>query len=220
MADGIGTRACTHKARFNRVAKRIFAAAALSLLAACAQPARVSQMAVTNVIAPVVASNPELVGSMSVGEVAGGKETNPIWTSQVDNPQFREALERSLEFNGLLASGGTPGRFVVTANLIELDQPIMGFNLTVTPRVAYRVVEKSSSNELFREELTTPYTAEFGQSLIAVERLRLANEGAIRESIKRFLTRFGEIWTARTGRAPASAPAPGSTPAPPAKPVS
>jgi hypothetical protein len=201
-----------------RTAKLALAAAALSLLAACAQPARVTQMAVPNVIAPVVAANPELVGSMTVGEVGGGKATNPIWTSQVDNPQFKEAFERSLEFNGLLAKGTTPGRLVVTANLIELDQPLMGFAMTVTPRVAYRVVENGTTNELFREELVTPYTAQFGDSLIAVERLRLANEGAIRESIRNFLVRFGQVWVARKNGGPV--PPPAAQPAPAPKPVS
>ncbi len=185
--------------------KSAFAAIALLLLAACAEPARVSQMAVPNILAPVVASNPELLGSMSVGEISGGKATNPIWTSQVDNPQFHEALERSLEFNGLLAPPSQPSRFVVSAVLIDLDQPLFGLNLTVVPRVEYRVVETGSEADLIREEMTTPYTAEFSSAFIAVERLRLANEGAIRESIKRFLIRFGEAWSARSGRGPATA---------------
>jgi hypothetical protein len=192
-----------------------FAILALSALAACSQPARVSQMAVPNMLAPIVAANSELLGAMSVGDVSGGKATNPLWTSQVDNPQFKEALERSLEFNGLLASPGTNPRLVVSATLVELKQPFIGLDFTVTPKVVYRVVQPNGEVELLREELVTPYTADFSSSFIAVERLRLANEGAIRESIKRFLVRFGEVWSSRTGRpatpivpqSPANAPA-------------
>jgi hypothetical protein len=192
-------------------------ALALFVLAACSQPARVSQMAVPNVLAPVVAANPELLGAVSVGDVSGGKATNPLWTSQVDNPQFKEALERSLEFNGLLASQGTSSRLLVSATLVELDQPLFGFNFTVTPKVIYRVVQANGESELLREELVTPYTADFSSSLIAVERLRLANEGAIRESIKRFLVRFGEVWSSRAGRsaAPIVPPSPANPPAQP-----
>lgn len=189
---------------YGSATKFIVATISVLFLAACAQPARVSQMAVSNVLTNVTSASPELLGAVTVGEVGGGQATNPIWTSQVDNPQFREALERSLEFNGLLAGGATPGRLVVSANLIELDQPLFGLNLTVTPRIAYRVTERASSTDVFREELITPYTAEFGSAFIAVERLRIANEGAIRESIRRFLIRFGEVWAARVGRVPAT----------------
>ncbi len=187
--------------RLSRVAP---VAAMLLLVAACAQPSRVSQMTIQNVIAPTVAQNQELVGAMFVADVSGGKATSPLWTSQVDNPQFKEALERSLEFNGLLATDEKGSKLSVSAALIKLDQPLMGFSLTVTSEVQYRVFERATQTEIMRETLVAPYTAEFGSSLIAVERLRLANEGAIRESIKAFLVKFAQIWSARTGRPPAA----------------
>lgn len=186
-----------------RLAKVAPVTAMMLLVAACAQPSRVSQMTIQNVIAPTVAQNQELVSAMFVADVSGGKATSPLWTSQVDNPQFKEALERSLEFNGLLAAGEKDARLSVSAALIRLDQPLIGFSLTVTSEVQYRVVERATQTEIMRETLVTPYTAEFGSSLIAVERLRLANEGAIRESIKAFLVKFAQIWSTRTGRPPA-----------------
>lgn len=189
---------------FIRLSKAMPVIAALLLVAACAQPSRVSQMTVQSVIAPTVAENQELVGAMFVADVSGGKATSPLWTSQVDNPQFKEALERSLEFNGLLANDEKESKLSVSAALIKLEQPLMGFSLTVTPEVQYRVVERATQTEILRETLVTPYTAEFGSSLIAVERLRLANEGAIRESIKAFLVKFAQSWSARTGRRPAA----------------
>lgn len=212
------------KLRVPGLARATVAAAMLVLLAACAQPARVSQMVAPNVMAPVTASNPELLDSIAIAEVKGGQTTNPMWTSQVDNPEFKEALDRSLAFNGVLASDAVKAKYAVTAELLELKQPLMGFDLTVTSRVKYSLQERGSSSELFGEEITTPYTADFSSSLVAVERLRLANEGAIRESIKNFLTRLGESWAARTGKAPVaqpvSAPAPAAQPAAAGKPTS
>lgn len=189
------------------VLARLLPLAALALLAACAQPARVSQMTVPNILAPVVADNPDLQHSMSVAEVSGGKGTSPLWTSQVDNPEFKEALERSLEFNGILAPDADKARYAVSVTLKELHQPLMGLDLTVTPHVHYRVVDRSSAAEILNEEMETPFTANFSSSLIAVERLRLANEGGVRESIKLFLTRLGEAWTTRKTGGPAVAPA-------------
>lgn len=213
MTDGIfGFKAMTRTG---------LAVAMLVLLAACAQPARVSQMVAPNVMAPVTASNPELLDSIAITDVKGGQTTNPMWTSQVDNPEFREALDRSLAFNGLLASDATKAKYGVTAELLELKQPLMGFDLTVTSRVKYTVQERGgSSAELFGEEITTPYTADFSSSLVAVERLRLANEGAIRESIRNFLVKLGESWAARTGRAPVAQPVAAPAPAAGGKPTS
>src|SRR5262245_34769143 len=106
-----------------RRARHAVALVALALLAACAQPARVTQMVVPNEMAPVVAANPGLQASLAVGEVSGGKETDPLWTSQVNNPEYKEALEQSLQTNALLAPA-TSARNVVTVELIELKQPL------------------------------------------------------------------------------------------------
>ncbi len=189
--------------------RAIIAVLALCALAACAQPARVTQMVVPNIMAPVVAANPTLQGTVAVAEVTGGQETNPLWTSQVNNPEFKEALEQSLQANAMLAANPATARFVVSVQLREIKQPLIGFDMQVTPRVGYRVVERANAAAFFDEELTTPYTANFSSSFIAVERLRLANEGAIRESIQRFLNRFTETWISRT---------PGSSPAKPIPP--
>ncbi|MBL8698101.1 MAG: hypothetical protein JNK67_07000 [Alphaproteobacteria bacterium] len=197
-----------------RTFRAMLGVAALCMLAACAQPARVTQMVVPNVMAPVVAANPSLQGSLAVGDISGGQATNPLWTSQVDNPEFKEALEQSLQANAMLAPNATASRYVVAAQLRELKQPLIGFDMQVTPRVAYKVVERANQATVFEEELTTPYTASFSAAFVAVERLRLANEGAIRESIKRFLERFTETWISRTpGATPARpVPMPATTP--------
>lgn len=195
--------------------RTLLAVAGLAMLAACAQPTRVTQMVVPNVMAPVVAANPGLQGTLAVGDVSGGRETNPLWTSQVNNPEFKEALEQSLQANALLAPNAAASRYVVSARLRELKQPLIGLDMQVTPRVAYKVTERSNQATVFEEELTTPYTASFSAAFVAVERLRIANEGAIRESIKRFLDRFAETWISRTpGSTPAKpAPLPAGTPA-------
>jgi len=212
--------------RFSRSLRPMLALAMLVLLGACAQPARVTQMAVPdNVLAPVVAANPGLQNSLTVAEVTGGKDTNPMWTSQVNNPEFREALERSLEFNGVLAPEPAKARYDVSVMLMELHQPLLGFDMTVTSVVNYRVTEHAGGKEVYSEAVTKPYTADFSSSFVGVERLRLANEGAIRENIRLFLTKLGEMWGKMApggGTMPATSTAP-ATPAPPAaapKPVS
>lgn len=204
--------------RILRHVRAVLALAMLALVAACAQPARVSQMAVSdNVLAPVVSTNPGLQNSTTVASVIGGKETNPMWTSQVNNPEFKEALERSLEFNGVLAPTPDKASYDVTVTLSELSQPLLGFDLTVTSVVNYRVTRHSDGGEVLIQKVTKPFTADFSSSLVAVERLRLANEGAIRENIREFLTHLGDAWAA-SGNPPAAV-APATSSAPPAAPA-
>lgn len=168
-----------------------------AMLSSCAQPARQSLMAAPGVMGTVVVTSPVLKNSISISEVTGGKETNPMWTSQVNSPEFKAALELSLRNNVMLADNPSDTKYLVSAQLIDLKQPLIGIDMTVTSKVNYRVVEKSSRNEVFYEEVTTPFTANFGSAIYGPERLRLANEGAIRENIQKFITRFVESWLAR-----------------------
>ena len=175
-------------------------------LAGCSRPARAPRMEVHDLMSQTVAHSAGLEESFTVGDVTGGSETNPLWTPQVGNDAFRAALERSLQANRMLAAMPDSARYVVFARLLEVERPVVGLAMRVAPRIAYRVVERGVPGEVFREEITTSYVAQFEESPLGAERLRLANEGAIRESIREFLNRFRDVWLARLG--PPSNPPP------------
>lgn len=162
------------------LAPRLLAAAALLSLAACAQPSRSSNMTVVD------AARAPAGQQYRVAEVTGGKKTNPIIMSQVDNGAFQTALERSLEFAGLLDNGSQLG---IYAELQKLDQPFAGFDMEVTAAARY-VVRAPSGEVLFDEVIETPYTADFSSAFLGMERLRKANEGAIRTNINAFMQRL------------------------------
>jgi len=170
-------------------------AAALSV-GACAKPARVTQMTTSNVAASAVSSDPTLVGIMTVAAVTGGEETNPLWKSEVDNAAFKAALEQSLLTNALLAETPELAGYDLTATLTELEQPFIGTDFTVTSTVIYRVARRSDGALYYEETLTAPYTAKFGDSPYAPERLRLANEGSVKANIQNFLLDFTAYWQA------------------------
>jgi hypothetical protein len=176
----------------------------------CAQPAQVSGM-----IAPPPTTdawvNSPYAGAMSVGDVAGGEETNPMWKSMVGNGQFKEALQHSLAVNKLLAPTADAAKYVVKAELKDLDQPFMGFDLTVSAKVDYQVSAKDASELAFRDTIDSEYTASFSDSAYAVDRLRLANEGAVRTNIKAFIDR---LLASAPPRTPTISEKPGSAPGP------
>lgn len=167
----------------------------LVALGACSQPARVSQMTVTNVAGASVAADPALLGSLAVEQVSGGQETNPLWTSEVGNADFRAALENSLQANALLAGDPAAAPYRVSAELLEVDQPVFGFDFTVTSIVAYRVVDAAGAL-FFERRVTHPFTASVGDAFYAPQRLQIANEGSIAGNIRIFIDDFIAHWQA------------------------
>lgn len=133
-----------------------------------------------------------LRNKLAIKDVTGGTETNPMWVSKVSSSDFWKALEASLESAGLLANRQA-GDFVLTADLMKLEQPFVGLDMTVTSSVRYMVIERSSGRTVFDSTVTTPYTTRFSDALIASERLKLANEGAIRTNIGELLSQLMQI---------------------------
>jgi hypothetical protein len=175
----------------------VFALLAISLLAACAEPAKVASMTTQNFAGGAVAADPQLVGALSVGTVTGGEETDPLWTSEVDGPSFKAALEQSLLTNALLNRDPAQSPYRVEAHLGELDQPFAGFTLTVSSTVQYRVIDSATETLWFEREVRANGVAGTGDAFRAVDRLRIANERAIQTNIQQFITAFIEEWKKR-----------------------
>lgn len=126
--------------------------------------------------------------ALCVRNVLGGEKTNAMWVSKVDNDAFHTALDNSLGSAGLkAASDGC--QFPIDVNLLGLSQPMMGFDMTVTSHVNYKVYDQKAQ-PLLLETVDAPYTAKVGDAFIGAERLRLANEGSIRLSIQMFFDKL------------------------------
>jgi hypothetical protein len=157
-------------------------------------------------------TSPEVAQSMGVGDVVGGEETDAMGASQIDNPQFKKALVKSLLVAGLLAMGPVP-KYVVTADLVMLKQPVAAMNMTVTSRVRYKVKDYQSGAVVFDEEILAAFTAKPADSLIGVERLRLANEGSARKSIAMLIEKLNAgMGAPRQAKVPSPSPSPAPLP--------
>jgi hypothetical protein len=137
------------------------------------------------------ATNPALARAVAVGVVAGGESTNPAWSSNVDNDEFRAALTESLRAQGLLAEG--PGRYELVAALVALDKPLFGFDMTVTTRVRYALRDRTSQAVVLEEEVAAVHTATVGDAFYGVTRLRLANEGSVRRNIAALIDKLNAL---------------------------
>ena len=151
------------------------------VLTGCATPSNKAAMSISKV--EQAASNPEYLGAFKLGNILGGKETNPLWTSQVSNGSFKAALEDSLRNVRYLASG-SEGVFVIDANLQKLDQPLFGLTFDVTSEVSYRIEGRGYTKTL---QIVSVGTATVSDAFIGIERLRIANERSIKQNITDFI---------------------------------
>lgn len=151
------------------------------LLPACASGARTGAMTVPVSGDTLIGASSPAYNAIDVGSVTGGSETSPLWKSEVSNENYRAALQQSLELHAMAGTGH--GRYVLSAQLMELDQPFVGFDSTVTATVRYSLISNQDGSTKFDETIKTPYTASFSDAFVGTERLQLANEGAIRKNI-------------------------------------
>jgi hypothetical protein len=158
--------------------KILAAFAAVMVLAGCA-----TQQAMTVNPGPIVNPIAKYKNAMAVRTVSGGRAMDVLTRPGVTNEPFLAALQGSLALNGYLAQSGA-AKYVVDAEIQDLQQPFIGLDLEVTSTVTYKV---SSGGTTASYPITASGKATFSDSPIGVERLRLANERAMQENIKQFL---------------------------------
>jgi hypothetical protein len=158
-----------------------------TLVANCAQPARTNAMVVDVSDSTILQPGSPLKNSIAVAGVTGGEETNPLWTSEVDNANFQEALTLSLQQHTMHTTD--VGGMQLTVTMQKVDQPLIGFDLEVTSTVRY-VLQHPQNGIVFDEVIVYAHTQDFSSSFLAVKRLQLANEGAIRNNIGAFIQKL------------------------------
>jgi len=159
-------------------------------LGACAGGPRLEAMVPDVALNAVISEDSPLWKSTSIGEITGSAKTNKLWKSKVSEQVFENALRQSLGLHALLSDGG--GKYKVSAKLKELRQPFLGLDLAVTARVEYTVTRISDNAVVFDREITKTHKSTLKDSYVFSDRLKLANEGAIKENIKKFIGAYIE----------------------------
>ena len=165
--------------------------AIITMLAGCASPAQMKNMSVNSESLKIENDSP-LRKNMTVRTVTGGSETNPMWTSQVSSKDLKGALTSSFKATEL-QSDNPNARYALDAAMIELNQPFIGLNMTVKSTIDYTVIDTKTNSVVFDESISAPFTASPGDSLVGMRRLRLANEGAIRENITKLIKELQDL---------------------------
>lgn len=163
----------------------------LVVMQGCASAAKVENMVPTNV--EQVSSGSALATQLYVSNASGGDETNPMWASKISAEDFRKALEQALENAGLLSEMRSSGEYEVKVFLDEVDQPLIGLDMTVTTKVTYEVIRQGTRERILEKQVVASHTATLSDQFYGVERLRLANEGSAEENIRLFIEQLLEL---------------------------
>jgi hypothetical protein len=130
--------------------------------------------------------NANLVHNIHVTNVIGGQATNPLWKPKIGNADFKTALHQSL-INARLFQFYKKSHYTLTADLLKQSQPSFGIDMTVSTSVHYTLENKTTKKKLFNKTIASSYTATTSDSIIGVERSRMASEGSIRVNIKQLI---------------------------------
>jgi hypothetical protein len=156
-------------------------------LSSCAFPATKEGMVVTNYVAPKQTGE-----KIFVKESTGGSTTLPFWTSQIPNDNFTEALKESLliskAFSALSTNWGDDWGLEI--EIRDVDQPMFGFDLTVTTDAKYTLYLKGA--KVYEANIRESGTATTRDSLVAISRLRIANEKSAQANVKKFIAELSD----------------------------
>jgi len=98
------------------------------------------------------------------------------------NSDIKLAIEGALANSQLF--NGDETKFRINVNVLSIKNPMMGINLKSELRIKWQLIDISENKIVWEDNLTNDYTATMSDSLVAVTRLRIANEGVIRENIQ------------------------------------
>ncbi|EED26927.1 conserved hypothetical protein [Vibrio sp. 16] len=170
--------------------KTISVTLSAALLFGCALPAQVKNMKVDGAVNHQYDEN--LTNSVTIDKVSGGKWTNPLLQSEIGSDDFSTALKSSLQSQQLLAETEN-SVYALSADIVEVDQPLAGLDMTVTSSIQYRLIEKSSGKVLFNELITAAFTASTDDAFDGMQRLKIANEGSAKANIAQFLSQLSRL---------------------------
>jgi hypothetical protein len=127
--------------------------------------------------------------------VIGGRETSAVGASQISNEDFAQALKDSIGNSGLFSGIGDANgsRYQLNAFISRLNQPLIGFSMTVTMEVSYTLFDSQAKKSIWEKSITSEHTASPGEAFAGVKRLRIATEGAARQNIESLIRELAKL---------------------------
>lgn len=118
--------------------------------------------------------------------VFGATEVSQRKPVQLTNDGLAQALAASLERSGIFrrALRDSPGQYQLQAHVTDLQEEVMGINLTASMTVDYILASTVPKAVVWEKTINSSHTTGISDSVISITRLQMATEGAARKSIE------------------------------------
>jgi hypothetical protein len=105
----------------------------------------------------------------------------------ISNAEFEQAVRRSLLASGLYSEITESAPYRLDVVLGDIRLPIAGADMTTVMTVLWSLSRSDTRETVWQALIESQYTAQAGESLIGVVRVRMATEGAARANIEKAL---------------------------------
>ena len=113
--------------------------------------------------------------------------------------QYSEALASSLRQAGWYSNSDT-SKYLLTAHLMKIDQPLIGFSFTVTSQAQYTLTERKTGKVRYDDVLTLPCTVTMSEAFVGEVRMRKATACSVGENITHFLKVLSQRYSTNKGK--------------------
>lgn len=127
--------------------------------------------------------------------IDGGRDTNPLWRTQISNDVYRLALIESISKSNLFSdtTKGSKSDYQLFVNLLSLEYDGSGLDIIVTLETGWNLKRASTDKIIWRGDIISRHTATFSDAFVGITRMRLAVEGAAKTNIKDGLLRVSKL---------------------------
>jgi hypothetical protein len=158
--------------------------ALIFLLGGCAPGLQGTEMMPKSQVYDTLSNPKNLERNISLGSVVAQKGMGGM-SAPITSEQYKEALALGLRQAGWYSPDKS--RYMLDANLTQVQQPMIGFSFTVKTTAEYKLTEKSNGKVKYHDILTLPCTVTFSEAFNAEMRLRKATACSVGENITHLL---------------------------------
>ena len=100
----------------------------------------------------------------------------------IKNEDLKLAVESAVLSSQLFSGVGR--NLNVSVSVLSIKNPMFGLDLTAETRVRWQIFNADSKEEIFNSVISSSHTSTVGDSLVAAQRLKMANQEALRKNIE------------------------------------
>lgn len=125
--------------------------------------------------------------SISVDNVGGGEETNPMMFSEIGNPELKKAIINSLRRYNYYALTAEDAKYILNVFLIDIKRPTEGYTTIVTIFVRYKLTEIKNNKVVLDEIIKASDIKTVEEVFVGPTRLRITQQEAMKRNISEFI---------------------------------